>query len=258
MTDPSDRQDDLMRRSGVALWRQIQSRLEQDIASGVLAPGARLPTEKDLAERHGVNRHTVRQAIAALEEAGLVTVEQGRGSFVRDQGLEYRLSDRTRFSENVTRQKRTPGGRLIRAELAVLEPSVARLLNLPPDTQAPLIERLTEVDGRVVARAEHYFHPRTTGILEVYRETGSITESLRRIGIEDYTRAWTRIQAAMPGAQDAILLALPRHRPLLITESLNVDMHGEPLEVGIARYASDRVTLTVDHAVTTPADFPRT
>lgn len=68
---------ELQRRSGVALWKQIQDWLEFRIKEGELAPGSRLPTEQDLAERLGVNRHTVRRALSLLAEKDLIRTEQG-------------------------------------------------------------------------------------------------------------------------------------------------------------------------------------
>ena len=54
----------LHRQTGVAMWRQIADALAADISEGRLAPGARLATEFELAERFAVNRHTLRRAMA--------------------------------------------------------------------------------------------------------------------------------------------------------------------------------------------------
>ena len=53
----------LERGKGVAVWRQIEQQIADDIARGVFAEGSRLPTEPALAERFGVNRHTLRRAM---------------------------------------------------------------------------------------------------------------------------------------------------------------------------------------------------
>ena len=98
------------RSGGVALWRQIARSIEQDIADGTLTAGARLPTEAQMAVRFGVNRHTVRRALEELSRAGLVQVEQGRGSFVAEDVLDYAISARTRFSEWIRAHNKEPGG----------------------------------------------------------------------------------------------------------------------------------------------------
>ena len=58
--------------AGVTLWRRIADDLERAIATGELAAGERLPGEVEIAARFGVNRHTVRRALAALAGRGLV------------------------------------------------------------------------------------------------------------------------------------------------------------------------------------------
>ncbi|MEU0937216.1 GntR family transcriptional regulator [Embleya sp. NPDC005971] len=66
-----------------ALYRQLATAIRGDIESGEYPPGSLLPSESALTERYGVSRPTVRQALAALRTEGLVTVQRGRGSFVR-------------------------------------------------------------------------------------------------------------------------------------------------------------------------------
>ena len=68
--------------SGVALWRQVADAIRLDIVGGKLNAGDKLAGELPLAERFGVNRHTVRRALAVLAEEGVVRAEQGRGTFV--------------------------------------------------------------------------------------------------------------------------------------------------------------------------------
>lgn len=64
------------------IWQQVADDLRKDISSGTLPPGAKLPSEPELAEIYGVARVTVRTAMRSLEEAGLVVVTIGRGRFV--------------------------------------------------------------------------------------------------------------------------------------------------------------------------------
>ena len=65
-----------------SLPADLAALLAEQIHQGVLAPGARLPTEKVLVETHGVSRAVVREAIARLKSDGLVTSQQGSGAFV--------------------------------------------------------------------------------------------------------------------------------------------------------------------------------
>ena len=94
----------LSRDQGITLWRQIARAVEGDITSGTLAIGAKLPTEAELSARFAVNRHTVRRALEELQRQGLVRVEQGRGSFVAEESIDYEVVPRTRpllVAENI-------------------------------------------------------------------------------------------------------------------------------------------------------------
>jgi GntR family transcriptional regulator, phosphonate transport system regulatory protein len=73
----------LERGAGVAVWRQIEQILAAEIAASGFGEDGRLPSEGELAKRFDVNRHTVRRAMLGLAALGLVSVEQGRGTFVR-------------------------------------------------------------------------------------------------------------------------------------------------------------------------------
>jgi len=72
----------LDRDSGVPLGTQLTWRLRSAIERGEPAPGDKLPSLRDAASAAGVNVNTVRAAYAKLESAGVVTTEQGRGTFV--------------------------------------------------------------------------------------------------------------------------------------------------------------------------------
>src|SRR5918998_5136513 len=66
-----------------SLYGQIADQLRDAIQHGELAPGEQLPTEQQLMERYDVSRNTVRLALGALTNEGLISSSQGRGSFVR-------------------------------------------------------------------------------------------------------------------------------------------------------------------------------
>jgi GntR family phosphonate transport system transcriptional regulator len=237
----------LARGQGVALWRQIVGSLEREIAAGGLPPGARLPTESELSARFAVNRHTVRRAMEELQTRGLVRIEQGRGSFVAEDVLDYPLGPRTRFSETIRRQNREPQGRILRLEETDADGPVAEALRLRRGRPVVVAERLGLADGRPVVIGVHYFSAaRFPGILRLLTEDASITRALGLLGVPDYRRQATRITARMPTAEEAVLLEQSRSRPVLVTEAVNVDPAGDPVELSIACYAAGRMQILVE------------
>jgi GntR family transcriptional regulator len=78
-----DRRDRIDREGPALVWQQVAADIAADIESGVLPAGQRLPSEQVLADDiYAVSRPTIRRAIGALVERGLLTVVHGRGTFV--------------------------------------------------------------------------------------------------------------------------------------------------------------------------------
>lgn len=238
---------ELERTKGVSLWRQIEQVLEAEVLSGTFGPGQRLPTECELAARFDVNRHTVRRSLASLQEKGLLRIEQGRGIFVREPVVEYTVSQRTRFSEILQRQSRVPGGTLIGSSEQAADSTLAEALALTVGETVILLETLGMADGQPIMVSSHYFaQARCAGIAEAYRDLRSVTKSLKRCGISEYWRKSTRITARLPSGADAEHLKIERNRPILVTEAINVDAEGRPVEYGVTRFSGDWVQLVVE------------
>jgi GntR family phosphonate transport system transcriptional regulator len=237
----------LARRAGAAVWSQIEAALAREIAAGRHAPGTRLATEHALAARFGVNRHTVRQAVASLAAKGLVRVEHGRGIFVEEGAIDYVLGRRTRYTENLAAAGIESRRELVRAVEQPASAEIAARLRLRPGARLVLVEALAEARGRPVSLAEHYFPARRfAGVGEAFARLGSISKALRAYGVEDYSRKVSFVSARLPDERSARLLRQPATRPVLHVESVNVDAGGRPIEFGRTQFAGDLVQLVVN------------
>ncbi|WP_420565728.1 phosphonate metabolism transcriptional regulator PhnF [Thalassobaculum sp.] len=235
------------RDSGLAVWRQIEETLAEEIRSRRWAEGQRLPTEAELSGRFGVNRHTLRRAVSALVDRGLVRVEQGRGAFVRENVLEYLVGQRTRFTENVRRANRTASGRLQSFKRMRAPKDVAAVLRLAPGTAVLRVETVNQVDDRPLSIGDHWFPAkRFPDFQEVYDATHSITRVMEHHGIPNYVRAVTKVTARMPDVTEAEILGQPRNRPVLYVEAVNVDPEGAPVQLSHVRYAADRFQMVFE------------
>lgn len=236
-----------LKRTGQLLWVQIADRLRSDIEDGVFGAGTKLPTEAQLASRFRVNRHTVRQALANLEQDGLVQVTQGRGRFVTGSVVDYQLGARTRFTQNLTAAARTPGRRVVDVVRVPSDQTVAEALGLSQGAFVWRAETISAADGTPVSHSFHYFDASRFADLNVkIAEEGSITKALARCGIADYTRRTTRLSAQLSDNEDAAALEIGARRPILQSENINVDPQGRPLEYGVSRFAGDRLQIVVD------------
>ena len=212
-----------------------------------MPPGGQVPTEQLLSERFGVNRHTVRRAMAELAEKGLIKVEQGRGTFVRENVLDYLVGRRTRFSEVVSGQSRAPSGRLLFHRPARADTVIADALGLEAGTPLVHLETQGVVDDRPLTVATHLFPvQRFPDFAERYLDLRSITRVFESYDCGDYTRRVTKVTARMPDVHEAASLDIPRSRPVLVSTAVNVDRDGVPVEYGVTRYAADRCQIVFE------------
>jgi GntR family phosphonate transport system transcriptional regulator len=228
------------------LWRSIASSLAAEIAEGVYGPGDRLPTEAVLSARFGVNRHTVRHALAQLAEQGLVHSRRGAGVFVHAAPTEYPLGRRVRFHQNLAASGRTPSRRLLMLDTRRATPAEAEALALHAGAEVHVYEGLSLSDGVPIGLFRSVFPAaRFPGLRDRLGQTLSVTAAFAAEGLEDFTRASTKITAKVARGTRAALLHLPEGAPLLRAVSVNVDAEGRPVEFGTSWFAGDRVTLVV-------------
>jgi GntR family phosphonate transport system transcriptional regulator len=235
-------------RSGYSAWRLIAEELRREIIGGSQAPGTKLPSEGELAERFGVHRNTVRQAVAALAAEHLVVSRRGSGTFVAEHTvLVHRIGARTRFSDSLGRRGRA-WGRLLESAIEPEPPAeIADRLALG-GRPALRLETVQTVDGLPITRAVHWFvADRVPGLAEHLSVTGSITAALRAVGIDDYMRAATTVSARHATAAEAADLELPPGSVVLVTRSLDILADGTPLQVGVTSFVAGRVELDVGH-----------
>jgi GntR family phosphonate transport system transcriptional regulator len=237
------------RRSGMAVWRQIADTLTTEIRDRTYALTGRLPGEVELSARFSVNRHTLRQAVAALQSEGLVRIEPGRGMFVQHDLMDYALSRRTRYSENLLRQGLLPSKQLLTAREQPATQRVAKELKLPIGTAVLMVETLDEANEQPIGLATAYYPAqRFFGLLDMLNSGNSTTAILKHFGIEDYVRLQSRVTTQMPREETARLLKQTTARPVLCVECLDADMQGQPIKYGETIFCGDRVQLVINTA----------
>lgn len=229
---------------GVTLWRRIADELRLDIADGALSAGTRLPGEAALAERFGVNRHTVRAALKALERDGLVRARQGSGTFV--EAAPAVTSTTHRHSAGLAGGILGADERLLGAVVEVPMPAVAAALWLNPGELVTRMETVTYVGEAPVSRTSIWFPAeRLPAIDTAFAELGSVTAALRRYDIAQIERASTRMSARRADREEERVLALGAGAILLVTEGVDALPGGQPISYSLARFAAERVELVI-------------
>ncbi|OBF14655.1 GntR family transcriptional regulator [Mycobacterium sp. ACS4331] len=159
----------------------IAELVRESISSQQLGPHVLVPSERELAEQHGVSRMTARQALSLLESEGVVYRNPPRGTFVAEPRVRFHIGS---FSEEVSRLGRHPDARLLWAEEQQPTPAVRSALQLSGDARVHVFHRLRTVDDVPFALETTYLPADLTpGILDE-PSSGSLWAVLReRFGI---------------------------------------------------------------------------
>ncbi len=234
--------------SGYSAWRLITEELRGEISDRRLRPGDRLPTEHAIAERYGVNRHTARQAIAALAEDGLIESRRGSGTFVTGEAvLVHRIGLRTRMARSLgDEESARSSSRVLDSATEAAPEEVAQRLGIAAG-DVVRIESTRSVGGQPISVGTHWFAAEgLPDIADSLRRTGSITAALREHGIDDYVRASTVVGARHATADEAEVLAIRPGAIVLVAEALDTLPDGTPLQYLVTRFAAQRVRLDIE------------
>lgn len=245
----------LDRASGLPAYRQIADHLRQQIRTGTFAPGAQLPSERELVDEYGASRVTVRQAVALLRTEGLVEAQHGRGLFVRNRPRIERLSQ-----SRLTRSERDRGagafitdGRTaqftprvetdIRVEDA--DERTANLLGIAVGDPVLVRERRMLADGEPVQLAVSRLPRALTAGTRIEEEDtgpGGSYARLEELGhrLESFTE---RVTARMPTPEEAVALQLGAGTPVIETLRIARDTQGVTVEINDMLFAADRYEL---------------
>jgi GntR family transcriptional regulator len=228
--------------SPTALYRRVQEALRAAIDGKVLAPGAAIPGERDLAARLGLSRITVRQAIKGLVEDGLLVQRHGARTSVADR-FEKPLSLLTSFSQDMTGRGHRPGATWLKAEVGPALPAEALALGLSPASEVCRLHRLRTADGVPMA-LERSIVPRAY-LRSPDLVADSLYAALEAAG-HSPVRALQRIRSDVAMPEEARLLGISPGASLLDVERRCFLADGAAVEYCRSRYRGDTYDFMVE------------
>jgi GntR family transcriptional regulator len=237
----------LDRGSLVPAHVQIGAWLREAIEHGELAPGDRLPGERDLAETLGVSRMTLRQSLADLEAAGDLVRVPGRagGAFVAEPRVEVDLTHLTGLTDQLHRAGRRAGARVLEARRIMPGPEVATALQIGPRARVVEIRRVRSANRLPVALETSWLPARLVpGILD-RPLSGSLYAVLRRRYGLAPTHAEERLSPALADGELAVQLDVAPGTPLMRVERTAHLADGTVVEYARDLFRSDRVEFLV-------------
>jgi GntR family transcriptional regulator len=226
-------------------YLKIRDALRRQIESGAYAEGARLPSERELADAFGVSRMTARQALRLLMQDGFVSTRVGKGTFVQRAHFAQELHDLTSFTADMRRVGARPASRVTLAEVGPAGDEVAAHLEADAGLEVVKLHRVRLADGEVIALERAYLpHALCPGILAA---NNFARQSLYSALKEQYglRLVWASeiITARMPDADEREALELAEGIPVLGMKRVTYDERDRPVEYVRSCYHSQRYQL---------------
>ncbi|MET4213846.1 UTRA domain-containing protein [Bradyrhizobium sp. LA2.1] len=247
--EPEEGDDRALRRKGsLHLWQEVSLAIERDIRQRRLFPGERLAKEEELARRFNVHRNTVRRALDLLEEKGLIRIEHGLGSFVRERVISHPMARRKTLPIILKGLDRAGREEILGSTTVRPSIEISAALRLSKSQYVRRVNMLTLVDENPTMISSAYFPlPRFHGIDKAIEETGSVPEGLKQLGTDEIIRYESRITTSHPTRTDAELLRQSRTQPVLKVKNIIIDGANRPILFTQIRMSARWIELIIQY-----------
>lgn len=225
------------RSSPVPLYFQVAEQLERAIHDGSIEPGDRIANEIALADQLGLSRPTMRQAIQALVDKGLVVRKRGVGTQVVHAPIR-RGVELTSLQDDLKRHGHRPTTELLSLERVPAHDGPAERLNVEPGTPLWRLDRLRYVDGEPLALMRNHVPVSVTDLGQVDFTSTGLYEHFRSRGIH-LRVAHQTISCRRADSREAQALSGKRGDPVLTMERTSYDDGGRAVEHGLHLYRPD-------------------
>lgn len=222
------------------LYVQIAESIAERIRSGVLAVGDRISSERQLAEELSVSRMTVRQALATLQQQGLIGSLHGKGYFVSPPRIEAPVDILIGFSDNMTKRDIRPGARLLALEVMLADRSLAGELQIRVGEQIFAVHRLRLANDMPVALEYSHFPAHLFPNLDQHDlESHSIYAILAQEYGVKLAGATQSLEPVVAQSWQANLLHVPKGAPLMLVTRTSHDEQQRIVEYARDYYRGD-------------------
>ena len=233
----------IVRHGPLPRYYQLREIIREMVRSGAWSPGELIPSERELSERYGISRMTVRQSVSELVKEGLLYREQGRGTFVGRPKISQQLLRLTSFSEDIGGRQQRPGARVLEAAMWPADEMVAERLRMKPGQPVFHLRRLRLADSEPLALE--------TAIISFIGCERLLDDDLERHSLywlletayhQPLMEAEQEVEAGLAGGQEAEALGIAPGDPVLLTRRLTYTERRRPIEYAISVYRGDKYT----------------
>ena len=225
--------DRINKNSFTPPFYQLATILEQRILAGEFKPGESLPSENDLGREYELSRTTVRKCLSLLAERGLISAQQGRGTFVSRPSLDRALFVMDEFNAQMSQAGKETGQRLIHVRFRKELPEYyCRLLTAQGEAVAVEHKYMCYKKGRPILENEFQYM--------AFSEIIAIHTDFLPV------RSQAMLTAESVSDFDAKYLELVPGSPVLRLQQVLYTGDEQPVGIGVFYYRSDRYPLISD------------
>ncbi|HAF63182.1 MAG TPA: GntR family transcriptional regulator [Anaerolineaceae bacterium] len=238
------------------LYLQLREIIRGKIESGEFIPGASIPSENEFAQKYGLNRLTVRSAIRALVNEGLLQPIQGKGVFVVSKRMDRDLDKLTGFRQTMRERNVEPSTKVLVKAVRSAGVKYAHILQIEPDDQIYYIKRLNYANEEPVS-IEHIYIPCVLlkDLDKVDLNVFSLYDIYEFNDIR-LTTAWQTLSLTTLDAKDARTLKIKPGTAVLLFECVSKDEQGKVIEFSRAYTRGDTARYSVNFSRVDPG-IPR-
>lgn len=224
----------------VPMYKQLLDIIKNDIYTGNLKSGNKLPSEASLMNTYNVSRVTVRAAISELVEEGILVRSQGKGTFVATPKKLYSADDRIGFSRSCILAGKNPSTKLLSSSMSYPNKNDMEFFGINEDSRILVTERLRMVDDEpILLETNHY--PASFSFLLEEDLNGSLFELLENKYNIVPSRSIRTLDVCFPTQDEMRILNVHKGTPLLLFKDLHYDNTDEPIFSSKQVYCSDRL-----------------
>lgn len=235
------------KNSPIPLYYQLAEWIREEISAGHFTPGSQLPSERELSDRMGISRMTVRQAISYLVSEGLLVSHQGVGTFVAEPKLVHNTLNLLGFTEEMTRQGEHVTSQVLEQEVVSASRQVAGHLQLADGGEVVKIVRLRRVNS-VPLLLETSFVP--LALCPGLENADLADQSLYALMASEYhiqlQRSSQSLEVTVVNEYEQQLLGVDARMCMLLLRGVTYARNEQPVEYFKALYRGDRFKFTVD------------
>jgi GntR family transcriptional regulator len=237
-----------------SLVDHVRQGLLDDLMGGKLDPGAKLPNENELADRFGVSRATVREAVLGLEQAGFLSRRHGSGTYVTNAPRSRHALDSTvSYTAMIRDAGHEPSETVLEKTVRLADEPERQELRLVHGERLVEIERVRLADGRPVIYSRDRIPEALLGATAQDALDSSLYVILASIG-HAVVRASAELLPTLADSRLARLLAVKRGSPLLHIDQVDYDARGRAVMLSYEWHVPDAFEVIVNRRSSPTAD----